>query len=240
MSLILVALNLTAFVFLLQINVGIFPLFPSSFTRDRSEKVNTLVSDLSQGVIVSTFFYFLLVRIPEGAKAKRIRALILPKALTIASQIEISIRYIVEQYGLKVEDIDEIQRGDLSKITGFNGIPMNFKYQVIAQDGRLVPFGTGTATDIEHFESERVLVARLVDEILTLPHIIDENNDFVDLLPRLRDCSFYGSVRTYSQYGLRVSVPDFSSNLYDYWVLYIRLRRAIGSGPSIRAVKNTM
>jgi hypothetical protein len=52
----LAVLNAASIIFLLQINVGIIPLFQSGFSRDRAEKINMLVADLSQGVLVSTFF----------------------------------------------------------------------------------------------------------------------------------------------------------------------------------------
>jgi hypothetical protein len=94
-------------------------------------------------------------------------------------------------------------------------------------------------TDIQHFEQERVLVERLIDEILALPHIADEDSGFVDLLPRLRDCRFYSSVRFYSQYGKAVSSPDFSTYVYDYLRLYSKLRKEIGPGACISSVEDT-
>jgi hypothetical protein len=114
---------------------------------------------------------------------------------------------------------------------------MNFRYQIIGKDGRVIPFGTGANTDIQHFEQERVLVERLIDEILALPHIADEDSGFVDLLPRLRDCNFYSAVRAFSHYGKGVSSPQFSACLYDYIRLYSQLRKAIGPGACICSVK---
>ena len=58
-NLALAALNAISILFLLQINIGIIPLFQSSLPRDRADKINMLVADLSQGVLVSTFFYLL-------------------------------------------------------------------------------------------------------------------------------------------------------------------------------------
>lgn len=196
-----------------------------------------LVADLSQGVLVSTFFYFLLVKIPEQAKAKKVKALISPKLTTIAHEMEISIQYLIQRYGLEAGDITRIQRDQLSLITGLDGVPMNFCYQIIGKDGRVIPFSTGAKTDIQHFEQERVLVEKLIDEILALPHIADEDSGFVDLLPRLRDCNFYSAVRVFSQFGKRVSSPEFSAYLYDYWSLYSQLRKAIGTGECISSVK---
>lgn len=237
LNLALAALNAVSILFLLQINIGIVPLFQSSLPRDRAEKINMLVADLSQGVLVSTLFYFLLVKLPENKKAKRVKVLVSPKLSTIAREMEISIHYLVERYGLEAEDITKIKRDQLSAIAGLDGAPMNFRYQVIGSDGRVIPYGTGAKTDIEHFEQERVLVERLINEILALPHIADEDSGFVDLLPRLRDCNFYSSVRVYSQYGKAVTSPDFGAYLYEYLSLYSKLRKAIGTGACIRSVK---
>jgi hypothetical protein len=236
-NLALAALNAVSILFLLQINIGIVPLFQSSLSRDRAEKINMLVADLSQGVLVSTFFYILLVKLPENTKAKKVKALISPKLSTIAREMEISIHYLVQRHGLEAEDITRIRRAQLSAIAGLDGVPMNFRYQIIGRDGRVIPFSTGAKTDIQHFEQERVLVERLIDEILALPHIADEDSGLVDLLPRLRDCNFYSSVRVYSQYGKAVSSPDFSAYLYDYLSIYSKLRKAIGPGACISSVK---
>jgi hypothetical protein len=237
-NLALAALNAISILFLLQINIGIIPLVQSSLPRDRADKINMLVADLSQGVLVSTFFYLLLVKLPEGTKAKKVKALISPKLSTIVSQMEISIHYLVQKYGLEAEDITRISRDQLSTIAGLDGEPMNFRYQIIGRDGRVIPFSTGAMTDIQHFEQERVLVERLIDEILALPHIADEDSGFVDLLPRLRDCNLYSSVRVYSQYGKAVSSPDFSTYVYDYLRLYSKLRKEIGPGVCINPVKD--
>ena len=235
-NLALAALNAISILFLLQINIGIIPLFQSSLPRDRADKINMLVADLSQGVLVSTFFYLLLVQLPEGTKAKKVKALISPKLSTIVSRMEISIHYLVQKYGLEAEDITRISRDQLSTIAGLDGEPMNFRYLIIGRDGRVIPFGTGAMTDIQHFEQERDLVERLIDEILALPHIADEDSGFVDLLPRLRDCNLYSSVRVYSQYGKAVSSPDFSTYVYDYLKLYSKLRKEIGPGVCISPV----
>ncbi len=237
-NLALAALNAVSILFILQISIGIVPLFQSSLSRDRAEKINMLVADLSQGVLVSTFFYFLLVKLPENTKAKKVKALISPKLSTIARDMEISIHYLIQRYGLEAEDTTRIRRDQLSVISGLEGAPMNFSYQIIGKDGRVIPFGTGAKTDIQHFEQERVFAGRLIDEILALPHIADEDNGLVDLLPRLRDCDFNSVVRVFSQYGKAVSSPEFSAYLYEYWSLYSRLRKAIGPGACISSVKS--
>ncbi len=233
----LAALNAVAILLLLQINVGAIPLFPSTLSKDRAEKINALTSDLSQGILVSTFFYLLLVRLPEKQKARRVKTLIQPKLLIIANHIEISLHYLMHADGSRGTDLSRLERNSFDARSGLTGLPMNFKYEIEFSKGAWTPFSTGGVSDIAYFESERVLVERLVDEILSLPHVSDEDDDLVDLLPRLRDCFFYRCLKGYVQYAnynVRVSVPEFSGHLYEYWSLYRKLRKAAGTGPLIR------
>jgi hypothetical protein len=238
----LAALNAVAIIFLLQINVGSIPLFPSKLSHERADKINALTSDLSQGILVSTFFYLLLVRIPERAKAMRIKALILPKILSMANDIEISLMYLINRSGQKVVDLTLLERSSFDQLTGLTGLPMNFKYEIQYPTGVWVPFGIGEHSDIEYLEWVRQRIARTTDEILSLPHVSDEDEGLVDLLPRLRDCSLHRCLNGYIQLPpdrWKVSVPEFSDYLFEYWSLYIRLRKASGSGPPVRITAST-
>lgn len=62
---VLILLNFTSVLFLLQIVFGWIPLINCNYSTERIANINSLVVDLSIGVITSSFFYYLLVYIPE-------------------------------------------------------------------------------------------------------------------------------------------------------------------------------
>jgi hypothetical protein len=68
------SINVLALFFILQINVGITPLFdaPVGMTPERIDKINALASDLSQGVLISSLFFILLVYVPARRKARQV------------------------------------------------------------------------------------------------------------------------------------------------------------------------
>jgi hypothetical protein len=217
-------LNAISLFFLLQINVGLFPLFPSSFPEDRISKINGLVSDLCQGVVVSTFFYFLLVYLPEQEKARRVKALIQPRLGSIVEMMEPSLLYILIKSGQPQETLKEASLDAFSSFPGITGAKMNFEYQVLYDDCTWVSHEI-PHTDVEHFQRVRNDVCQGIETLLSLPHIADENDGLVDLLPRLRDCTFYYVVRSTEIFGANLGVPELQQHIYDYWYLYSKLRK---------------
>lgn len=65
--------NALALLFIIQINVGLVPTFPAPpgyLVPAGVDKFNSLVSDLSQGVIISTLFFILLVYLPTKKRSE--------------------------------------------------------------------------------------------------------------------------------------------------------------------------
>ncbi|MFM2432067.1 MAG: hypothetical protein RLZZ511_3280 [Cyanobacteriota bacterium] len=225
-------LNAISIFFLLQINVGLFPLLPSSLPEDRISKINGLVSDLCQGIVVSTFFYFLLVYLPEQEKARRVKALIQPRLRSIVEMMEPSLLYVLIKSGQPQETLKEASLDAFSSFPGITGAKMNFKYQVLYDDRTWVSFEI-PHTDVEYFQYQHNYVCQGIETLLSLPHIADENNGLVDLLPRLRDCQFYATVKSTERFGANFAAPELTQDIYDYWYLYSKLRK-ISEPRSIR------
>lgn len=236
----LLALNIISIILILQIDVGVLPVIPSSMTIERTEKINSLVSNLSQGVLVSTFFYLLLVYLPERERAIKIKKLIRPRLKTITQDMEISILFLRRKAG-----VDE-SKGVYLSADAFNSIdsltrnPMNFRYQIRRVDGSWINFSTGEVTELEHFDIERRIVSQKINEILMLPHVTDENEDLVDLLPKIRDCQLYKHVELSSkiQAKIKVNAPNLNAYLSEYYNLYLLLKKVDDSSCMIRAVSD--
>ena len=218
---------------ILQVDIGAFPLIEARISADRAQKINVLASDLSQGVIISTLFYCMLVLLPAQAKSKKIKSLIQPRLNIIVQRLEISILYLANKAGKQCKKVASLQKKDLSSISKLTTSKMTFCYQISYNSDSWVSFSTGQIDEIVHFEKERELVVRIIDEILELPHILDENDGLVDILPRLRDSSFYVCVKSYAEYGPDIVCSDLTSSLDDYLSYFLILKR-LSTGVNIR------
>lgn len=233
----LLALNVASVIIIFQVDLGLLPLLSSKLDAERVQRVNNLFSNLSQGVLVSTLFYFLLVVAPERKKAKRISALVSLKVNTIISALEQSILFLMHKTKNSSKKIQELTPEDMSSITKITNEKMLFNYQVKSRDGlNWINFSTGDVTEINHFVQEREMVLKKIDEILSLPHIVDENIGLIDTLCKLKDSWFYSGVISYAQYGERSTVDGFSEGVYDYYKLFISLKNmGIGNQTILRS-----
>ena len=100
----LVVLNAISVFLVMQIVFGIFPLWECDWPGDKIERVNSLVVDLSVGVITSSFFYYLLVYLREWKHSKGVRRVIQWRLDAMAQNMEIIIGYYVWKYSVECND----------------------------------------------------------------------------------------------------------------------------------------
>lgn len=100
----LILINAVSLFFILQIVFEVIPLWASSFTEEKAEKINSFVVDLSLGIITSTFFYYLLVYIGERRRSKGVRRLIQWRLNSMAANMQIVIGYYVDKYNIECEN----------------------------------------------------------------------------------------------------------------------------------------
>lgn len=127
LHIILTALNIVSIILLFQIIFGLIPSFECDYPVDKIDKINSLVIDLSLGVITSTFFYYILVYIPEKRKEKVIRSIISNDLLYIANNMQMVLAYVAKTYSLEVKDkyYQKIPLTEFSKIK--KGVHIKFE-----------------------------------------------------------------------------------------------------------------
>jgi hypothetical protein len=222
----LLVLNIIGLLFILQIDFGLIPLVESGFSEERIQRINNLLSSTGLGVIISTFFYLLLVYFPEKLRARTVRKLIQPRLNTIANMMLESIAYLTFKYNIETNgnDFTKLKFEDLKTIERLENKPMDFKYRLKAGDN-WSGNSSGTITELHHFVHEREQVIKKIDEILSLPIIQSENDKIIETLAKLRDCWFYSGVDSYSRMGTKVTVMNFNKGVYDYYQAYVTLSK---------------
>lgn len=230
---ILVVLNLVSFILILQINLRLIPLIPLievNISQEYADSVNTLISNIAQGILISSFFYYLLSYLPETRKSKIIRQLIESRLKVIVDQMAISITYFNYKYEINIDNTNGYTLDDSSKfllITELTKNEMNFQYNVFFID-HTTCFSTGKTTEIEHFVREKRIVMDKINEILSMQNIIYEDIKLVELLNLIKDSWFYNGVdsfnETYPQFpNAKKVVGGFNVGVQKYYEYFIKL-----------------
>lgn len=240
-NMILFSASVIALIFIIQIEFKLIPLFLSFWSVEVSIIINRLVSSLSQGFLISMFFYLLVVAIPEYSKAKAIRSIITPRLKTIVNMLHQSINYMSLKYNLPEADLlVGIKVEDFSAITRLNAEPRNFNYKIKNNAGSWTSFGSGNQTELSHFAHERKTVINKIDEILHLPNLQFEDEELIKCLAELRDSWFYSGVKSFSENHNKynISVNNFSEGVCDYYKSYRVLKKFI-TPTELKPIENT-
>ncbi len=235
----LITLNIISIIFIIQIDFGVLPLINSQIHAEKIQRINNLISNISQGVLVSTFFYLLLVYFPERSRAITTRKLIQPRLDTIVIMMQNSIAYFVYKHNLKsaTKDFSDLTFEDFKNIERIEDIPMNFKYKLkFKQNDYWTQFSSGTVTEIDNLEHERKILRNKIDKILSLPIISNEEDLLIETLSKLRDSWFYSGVDSYFKKGKTTTVQNFNKGLYEYYLFFLTLSK-FSNKPKIEILK---
>lgn len=72
LHIVLLLLNSISLFFILQIVFNLFPLFASNLPVEKINNINSFIADISICIITSSFFYYLLVYIPEKQRKNNV------------------------------------------------------------------------------------------------------------------------------------------------------------------------
>lgn len=226
----LIGLNLTSVLLIAQIDFSLFPLISSNFDIKKIERINNLTSNLSQGIIVITFFYLLLVYLPEKRRKITVRKLIQPRLDTVVFMMQKSVAYFFYRYNLKTigDNFSGLLAENFDQINRIDNVKMNFNYKIkFTKNNYWTPFSSGDATETFKLDNERKVIKEKIDEILVLPIISSEDDLLIETLSQLRDSWFYKGVESYSRMGQKTTVRDFNKGLYDYYLYFSILSKFV-------------
>lgn len=223
---ILCILNILSVIFILQINFGLIPLIISSFNITTITNINGLVINISYGFVVSSIFYLIVVYFPEREKRKSTNKIIQSRLCAIANEINKSIHYLYsKRLDSKDVRIDKLEFSHFEPIICLDKRVMKFNYKIKGSHGGWIPFGTGEQLEINSYVHEREIVLSKIDELLALPTIIYIDFELIEILVRLRDCWFYSGVAIFLKSNPQAKVHNFNKGIYDYYLLFLRLKR---------------
>lgn len=131
MHVVLAVLNLVACFFILQIVFGLCPLISCDLSKERVDLINGFVVDMSVGILTSTFFYYLLVYLPEKRRRRQVRLLNQDKINFLCGLMQVVVGYFCDKYHLHCNRGDLLD-ADFSKLPltqNFGEEPMLFWFK---------------------------------------------------------------------------------------------------------------
>lgn len=189
---ILILLNTISVLFLLQIVFELLPAISCNYSIERIEKINSFIVDLSIGVITSSFFYYLLVYIPEKRRQKVVRAMIQRHLIRISNDMINIVAYLANIYSVNSKSnlYDDIP------IKTFDGIfkeidiiePKAYVHQLL--DG-------AKFKSVENLSLESIYYGRFdslkndINKILAIPSIIYEDTELIKILANIKECGLF-------------------------------------------------
>lgn len=194
LHILLAALNFVSIFFILQIIFNWFPTFSCNYPADKIEQINSLVIDLSIGVITSTLFYILLVYLPDKKKSRTARAVNSTNLCYLAENMQFIIIHLVKSYGIKVEQSDynysKIDFEEFSKIKSniFSKDYISGIYEMFVRD---INNTKSMGTDEVNLSKKTMTVMKLIEKTLSMPSIIFEDGSLIKLLNMIHDCRFF-------------------------------------------------
>lgn len=194
LSFILWSLNVLSIFFILQIVFDVFPLFESKYPLMKVDKINSLVVDGSIGIITSTLFYILLVYIPEKRKSKTARKAHKINLQYLAEHMQFFIIYLVKDYSLNVkkEDIrySQIIFNEFAKVD-YSIFTSESKYYPLFLRSKSIKSPILIKTNEFGINIMHKMVTTFINNILSTPTIIFEDEELIDLLNEIATCELF-------------------------------------------------
>lgn len=181
-------INFVAVIIILWITFHIFPFFTVHKTEAEAQAINTLLVDLSIGVILNTFFYYLLVKVPQLYNTMRIRKLNQYNVDLIARYMQIIIAYYVNKLhytpddnrllNIKTNIFDGISLPDNSEISFSISFPDYVRNHDGSNEYGLILFYLGQ-------------IRNIANQVLKDPLIIHEDLDYIGTITEISKDEFY-------------------------------------------------
>lgn len=224
LHIILAILNIISIFLLIQVVFNWIPCIEYDYPLDKIDKINSLIVDLSIGVITSTLFYILLVYLPDKKKAKTAREVISTKLRYLAENMQFIIIHVTIKNNIKTLKDDynysQITPTEFYKIDSniFSKSFISENYKIFMRIKGMPDNSIGfNKIDLNEIRTDTL---KLVDRILSSPSIIFEDENLIMLLNKISNCSFYKTMALIDFINPK-SLPDYGSQTKEYYELYL-------------------
>lgn len=219
-------INLLSILFLLQIVFEVIPVFECNYTSSKITKINDFVKDMSIGIITSTFFYWLLVVMPENQRKRNIRKKYLPVLNNIVNTMQVIIAYLAEAYSLgpTTKNYSQIDVNAFDKVTDILNRQTNFWYEYHDRENSFCDVSLWTELSFIYSRIDNIEHATTF--YLNIPLIIFEDVELVMLISQISQCKFISDIRLLQSFRVKIegtTIDNISVDIKEFYSLYREL-----------------
>ena len=221
---ILFVLNILALLFILQIVFGLIPLIKCGLSPERVSLINSLTVDLSVGVITSTFFYYLLVYLPEQIRIRQVRQMNQGRIDYLAKLMQCVVAYFCHRFQLKIKSatLVDVDFNDIPQDVSFTDDRIKFWFSMMK----------GRVTNLEG-STELGVLYQYLTLILNVSTTLHASNtlslDDVNLqttVMRIKDSQLISNVEfIYGNRHLKMYMPGVTQSIKDFYFLFQELSK---------------
>lgn len=221
---ILVVVNILSLIIILQVVFEIIPCWKSDWPIDKISRVNDMAKDFSITVISSTFFYLVLVVIPEKIKQQFVRKRTQSTIDFLANTMQEIIAYLAYRYSiprnsqdpyyLKIDPIafDSITDISKDKRTGF--------YYSTHKNKKRELTNVSNWDEVSFLYSRTDTIKKIAFDYLNSPGIVFEQQQLVFLIRQIGRCSFISDVQMKCNNSLPIFISNMPNSIKNFYSLY--------------------
>jgi hypothetical protein len=191
---------------ILQINFDFIPKYIVGFSEKVINNINSIINDISIGLIVSIFLWMIIQYIPDKNKRISIHKIIEPKIRSIALKMEEQIGMIVRENCIN-KDISEMTKNDLNIIVKLINSDTTFVYSLNG-----IVIHPEIVNRIDLLNKKQNDINKMIEEILQIPSIIYEDDAITNCLSSIKESAFSEMLKN----GQKNDIVNGALGLYMY------------------------
>lgn len=219
-------LNIISVVLILQIVFRLLPLFSCNLTIEQVERINSLLVDLSIGIITSTLFYYLLAYIPEKKRNKRVRKLIQARIDHLGWLMQVVVAYLCYKFKVKAKSpqLLDANFATIPNIGRFSQDKIDFWISNTKNDVNDV---TGS-TELGFLHNYLDLIKRCSTQINSSNVFQLEELQLQAIVLKIMDCRLIADTEfLYNNKTIPMSIGNLAQNIQEFYKLYVQLSEYI-------------
>ena len=226
---ILFIINILSIIIILQVVFEVIPCWKSDWPIDKVTRINDMVKDFSITVISSTFFYLVLVVIPEKIKQRFVRRRTQSTIDFIANAMQEIIAYLAYRCSISQNSQDphylKIEPKSFDTITDISKDKQTGFYYSTYQNYKKDITNVSNWDEVSFVYSRTEAIKKVASDYLDDLGIVFEQQQLVFLIRQIGRCSFISNVQMKCNNPRPIFVSNMSNSIKNFYSLYQSLYR---------------
>lgn len=221
---ILVIVNILSFIIILQVIFEIIPCWECDLSIGKISRINDMAKDFSITVISSTFFYLLLVVIPENIKQHFVRKRTQNTIDHIANIMQEIIAYFAFKYSIPQKTQNpyylKIAPKHFDTITDLSRDNKTKFYYSTCRNNKKELTNVSNWDELSFLYSRTDAIERAASNYLEIPGIVYEKQQLVFLIRQIGRCSFISNIQMKCKNSLTIFISEMTDSIKIFYSLY--------------------